>query len=110
MEKEQLAWLEKDLAAVDRKTTPWIMVMSHFPLYHTSIEANLDSSADWYTSARAEFADSAQGEFRPCEGGNSCRTVREHVGAIQSALDPLFEKYGVDFYNAGHVHDCERAS
>ena len=23
--------------------------MSHFPLYHTSLEANAEMSADWYT-------------------------------------------------------------
>merc|ERR1711998_742089 len=57
MEKEQVAWLEKDLSAVDRSVTPWVMVMSHFPLYHTALETNADTSAAWYTSARAEFAE-----------------------------------------------------
>ena len=28
----QLAWLEKDLAAVDRSKTPWVVATSHFPL------------------------------------------------------------------------------
>ena len=33
----QLAWLEADLQAVNknRERTPWIMVMSHFPIYHS---------------------------------------------------------------------------
>ena len=39
-EAKQIAWLKQDLAAVDRKVTPWVMVMSHFPLYHTSLDAN----------------------------------------------------------------------
>jgi hypothetical protein len=29
----QLAWLEKDLASVDRKKTPWIIVSGHRPWY-----------------------------------------------------------------------------
>ncbi|KAJ3002877.1 hypothetical protein HKX48_002067, partial [Thoreauomyces humboldtii] len=30
---EQLQWLERDLAAVDRTKTPWLVVMSHRPMY-----------------------------------------------------------------------------
>ena len=29
----QVAWLQKDLAAVDRKVTPWVVVFGHKPLY-----------------------------------------------------------------------------
>ena len=29
----QLEWLRRDLAAVDRERTPWLIVASHFPLY-----------------------------------------------------------------------------
>ena len=29
----QVAWLRKDLAAVDRKVTPWVVVYGHKPLY-----------------------------------------------------------------------------
>lgn len=30
---EQIAWLRDDLAAVDRTQTPWIIAMSHRPMY-----------------------------------------------------------------------------
>jgi Calcineurin-like phosphoesterase/Iron/zinc purple acid phosphatase-like protein C len=30
---QQIQWLEKDLAAVDRTKTPWIIAMSHRPMY-----------------------------------------------------------------------------
>jgi hypothetical protein len=33
MNLAQLAWLRQDLAAVNRTATPWIIAMSHFPLY-----------------------------------------------------------------------------
>ncbi|KAJ1552278.1 hypothetical protein HK405_011950, partial [Cladochytrium tenue] len=33
---EQLVWLQKDLAAVNRTKTPWIVAMSHRPLYSSN--------------------------------------------------------------------------
>ncbi|KAH6659055.1 acid phosphatase AphA [Truncatella angustata] len=32
---EQYKWLKKDLASVDRTKTPWVIVMSHRPMYST---------------------------------------------------------------------------
>jgi hypothetical protein len=109
MTSPQMAWLEEDLSAVDRSVTPWVMVMSHFPMYHTSLDTNADTSAEWYTSARAEFAETGH-EFLACDAvedaqQQQCTTVRDHVGQMQAVLDPIFAKHGVDFYNAGHVHD-----
>ena len=31
--EEQKAWLRKDLAAVDRSKTPWVIALSHYPMY-----------------------------------------------------------------------------
>jgi acid phosphatase len=33
---EQYQWLKKDLASVDRKKTPWVIVMSHRPMYSSA--------------------------------------------------------------------------
>lgn len=132
---DQIAWLKKDLAAVDRKVTPWVMVMSHFPFFHTTLEENSEMSADWYVSPEAEtYVGQNARKFKPCENGRSCRTVREHVSAVRDVLVPIFYDFGVDFCecsaalrrlppafplsifngssalgwlsdNAGHVHD-----
>lgn len=32
----QYKWLKKDLESVDRKQTPWVVVMSHRPMYSTA--------------------------------------------------------------------------
>jgi hypothetical protein len=32
---EQIQWLQKDLASVDRSKTPWVFAMSHRPMYST---------------------------------------------------------------------------
>ncbi|EFY93510.1 acid phosphatase precursor [Metarhizium acridum CQMa 102] len=34
---EQYRWLEKDLASVDRKKTPWVIAMSHRPMYSSQV-------------------------------------------------------------------------
>lgn len=34
---QQYQWLQKDLAAVDRSKTPWIIAMSHRPMYSSGV-------------------------------------------------------------------------
>jgi hypothetical protein len=98
MQAKQIAWLRKDLQAVDRNKTPWVMVMSHYPFYHTALEQNAAMSADWYVSPEAErFAGEHADKFKPCETGNTCTTVRERVQAVQQILDPIFAEFGVEF-------------
>jgi len=70
----QFAWLEADLAGVDRSVTPWVIVGSHCP---------------WYNSNRAHHLES-------------------QAVSMQKAMEPLFEKHGVDLALAGHVHAYER--
>jgi acid phosphatase len=36
---EQYKWLKKDLESVDRKKTPWVIVMSHRPMYSSAYSA-----------------------------------------------------------------------
>lgn len=62
-----------------------------------------EMSADWYTGAKAEFkTGDEEGEFKPCENGNSCTTVRDHLAPIRTVLDPIFEEHGVDFCETVH--------
>lgn len=83
-----------------------VMVMSHYPFYHPSLEENAEMSSDWYVSPEAEtYVGQLARKFKPCEDGRSCRTVHEHVSAVRDVLVPIFYEHGVDFYNAGHVHD-----
>ena len=35
-EQQQHAWLRRDLAAVDRRGTPWLLVLMHVPWYNTN--------------------------------------------------------------------------
>lgn len=36
---EQYKWLKKDLESVDRKKTPWVIAMSHRPMYSSSFSS-----------------------------------------------------------------------
>jgi hypothetical protein len=113
----QLAWLEADLARVNqnRSKTPWIMVMSHFPLFHTQTAAHANMSAAHYTGDErmGEYAvDGREMKFEPCPqktrsdggggGGNGsvCQTVGEFQAQLGNALQPLFRKHGVDLHVA----------
>lgn len=114
----QVAWLEADLIRVNRTKTPWIMVMSHFPVFqnkqtniHTQTAANANMSAAHYTGDElmGEYAtDGSKMKFEPCPADKpNCQTVGEFQGIVSGYLHPLFRQYGVDVYNAGHVHSYE---
>lgn len=45
---QQLQWLEKDLASVDRSKTPWVIAMSHRPMYSSGV-------ASYQTDVRNAF-------------------------------------------------------
>ncbi|KAL2840308.1 acid phosphatase [Aspergillus pseudoustus] len=47
---EQYNWLKKDLAAIDRKKTPWVFVMSHRPMYSSAVSS-------YQANVRAAFED-----------------------------------------------------
>ncbi|KAL6875631.1 hypothetical protein ACP4OV_013144 [Aristida adscensionis] len=43
---EQRAWLERDLAAVDRRRTPWLVALMHAPWYNTNRAHRGDADAE----------------------------------------------------------------
>lgn len=104
----QLSWLEEDLKKVNRETTPWILVSSHFPLFHPSVAENMGASNDFYSGDGHEKYATSGHDFVPveCDALGKCKeTVGEALLRNQQALLPVLEKFGVDIYDAGHVHD-----
>mmetsp|Transcript_42180 Transcript_42180/g.75523 ORF Transcript_42180/g.75523 Transcript_42180/m.75523 type:complete len:567 (-) Transcript_42180:138-1838(-) len=103
----QMAWLERDLQAANsnRAQVPWIMVAAHYQLYHTSVYLNWNASAKAFFSEAGENAQQSH-RFEPCREA-SCQTLGEWHQEIALKLEPLLLKYGVDIYNAGHIHDYE---
>jgi acid phosphatase len=47
---EQYQWLAKDLASVDRTKTPWVIAMSHRPMYSSGVSS-------YQANLRAAFQD-----------------------------------------------------
>ncbi|KAA0150474.1 hypothetical protein FNF29_05277 [Cafeteria roenbergensis] len=79
MMPEQFTWLEKDLAAVDRTKSPWLVLMLHRPMYCQDDDSQ----------------------------GDACHTLTNptRVGYFgQYALEPLLLKYGVDLVVGAHEH------
>jgi hypothetical protein len=109
LDPAQLAWLDADLASVNRTSTPWIMVSSHFPIFHSKAVENANMSLAHYLGDEdlANYALDAEGmDFVPCTT-TPCPTIGDFQLQVGEALQPLFAKYGVDLYNAGHVHSYE---
>ena len=132
LDADQLTWLNADLAAVNRTKTPWIIVSSHFPLYHATVNANMEQYSaayyigeipeGWATSGHdfktveeacaeqqhnkeATAEDSAEIDAKDPENACNPRTIGDMYRELSSALEPLLVKYNVDIYAAGHVHD-----
>merc|ERR1711918_89882 len=93
----------------NRELTPWIMVMSHFPIWHSKTVENAHmSKAHYVGDEKLDYyaLDGHNMDFAPCED-EGCTTIGEFQLSIAESLQPIFKKYGVDFYNAGHVHSYE---
>jgi hypothetical protein len=94
--KPQLAWLQADLiaASANRAQVPWICVMSHYPMYCSSV-----------TLGGKEHND-GQGDEDP---GNftGCWSYGTAISQLREDLEPLMQAHHVDVYFAGHEHDYE---
>lgn len=75
---EQYAWLETDLANVDRSVTPWVLMSGHRPMYVSSSDGSSKASG----MVVAEF--------------------------MREQLEDLLQQYQVDVFFAGHHHDYQR--
>jgi hypothetical protein len=42
----QYAWIEQDLASVDRKVTPWVVVVMHAPFYNSNTAHQNEASRE----------------------------------------------------------------
>ena len=115
---KELAWLEKDLAAADanRASVPWMLVTSHYPIFISSATSEAGGAAasakGWHSEAGELCADGvcSGSEIMSCAAAGEkegCETVAHESAVAQSLLTPLFNKYSVDIYDAGHSHQYD---
>ena len=91
-----MAFLEEDLAAVDRSETPWVVTLSHRPMY---------CSANWWQEPENHCHQCVE-EEEPHERHN--RDCTDSAPLVQDAYEELFYKHEVDISFFGHVHAYER--
>lgn len=108
-DSNQSAWLEADLKSVQRDTTPWTIVTSHFPLVHPGgVNVKSTASASFYRGEASESWATSGHSYKPatCDENGECeQTVGEMMKLLQSSLAEILNLYNVDIYIAGHVHD-----
>ena len=135
----QLKWLKDDLAAANRNraAVPWVIVMSHFPLFCTGCYAK-QVAAKYYASDEAERHGNANataqllaqemGAAKAQAAVDAATSGMEHLAAVDAAkaeavswnrtveggsdasikdLVPLLDAGGADMYIAGHWHYYE---
>ena len=111
--KDELAWLEQDLAAANanRAKVPWVMVSSHYQIYLSSKFSQQEkdrSSAAYYHGESGEYSADPRDAFKTCSAAGEeedCATVGDFLREAAGTLDPIFQKYAVDIYDAGHAHE-----
>jgi len=84
--EKQFAWLKQDLAAVDRSRTPFVVTMSHRPMYCSNSDDTDDCTKD----------DSVMRLGLPVFGTRFFK------------LEALFREYNVDLAFWAHEHSYER--
>eukprot|EP00051_Salpingoeca_urceolata_P011653 m.144696 g.144696 ORF g.144696 m.144696 type:complete len:710 (-) comp17202_c0_seq1:136-2265(-) len=114
--KAQREWLEADLAAIDRKKTPWVLAFAHHPLYCSSITMGTGTvefgedglPADHAADVLSELTPEQKLRVPPGKHYKGCTGTGElFVELARASLEPLFLQYGVDMFLAGHEHDYE---
>jgi hypothetical protein len=77
----QRQWLREDLAAVNRSETPWVVAMSHFPMYldvpnsgkPASVSAAAYAHEPWFVAESCEY----EGHNRNCTGGQDWQKAHD---------------------------------
>ena len=117
----QLLWFEEDLkmATANRGAVPWIVAMSHFPVFCTGCAGNGVDASAYYASTDAERFGNANAtaaaafEARTRGGSDGDRgsigklTSRGASNDLVTDIAPLLQQYGVDIFMAGHWHYYE---
>jgi len=85
------------------------MVAAHYQLYYKGLSEHWNDSASAFFGEKAEMFH-GENRFQTCSANSeedNCQTLGEWHLEVSSNLEPLLLKYGVDIFNAGHIHNYE---
>jgi len=101
---EQLAFIEEDLASVDRTKTPWVIIAAHRPMYCTNVPYNFGPQLPvWLNkNLRAGYPDH---NAKSTVGDYQLKTSDDYM---RFYIEPLMVKYRVDLALWAHEHNYER--
>lgn len=102
----QLSWLRKDLAAAaeNRDKVPWILMLSHYPIYCSSVSIGGYRVELNQTSALPMLSEKLRAQGKQYKG---CAEGQSYADISREDLEPLMMEFGVDVYFAGHMHAYE---
>jgi len=136
--EEQYNWITQDLESVDKAVTPFIFMMSHRPMYCSSITGQKTSHLGY---PKKTDADEENDKPEPANYGHGFRKlgfhppawkkddmltdvgddttcgcadlikngmISEKDGSRSFGLEALMDKHKVDIYFTGHEHNYER--
>ncbi|EQC35407.1 hypothetical protein SDRG_07117 [Saprolegnia diclina VS20] len=95
---QQLEWLQKDLAAVDRTKTPYVIVIKHNPFYNTFDDHQCVCGSTPFEISNVET----------CWAGKYKKASSEPHCGLQAKLEDVCSKFKVNVVFAGHCHAYER--
>lgn len=84
-------WMAADLAAVDRRRTPWVLAAGHRPMYCAALHGGSGGCSEEAEAAR-------RGIPSTCPNNNpaACRPLRPEGGGPTFPIEELFHRHGVD--------------
>ena len=102
----QLSWLRKDLTAAseNREKVPWILMLSHYPIYCSSVSIGGYKVDMNETSNLPVLSEKLRTQGKQWQG---CAEGQSYADTSREDLEPLMMEFGVDIYFAGHMHAYE---
>ncbi|EQC38085.1 hypothetical protein SDRG_04515 [Saprolegnia diclina VS20] len=108
---QQLDWLKKDLASVNREATPYTIVFKHNAYYNSWLKHQCQCSPIKFEIPDPESCWKGNYYMNSTNDGGKLGDVRKQPHcSLQAKFEDLYYQHGVDAVMSGHVHSYERTA
>nr|AIG56025.1 secreted protein [Achlya hypogyna] len=108
---QQLDWLKKDLAAVNRDATPYVVVFKHNAYYNSWKKHQCQCSPIKFEIPDIESCWKGNYYMNSTDDGGKLGNVRSQPHcSLQAKFEDVYFQNGVDAVMSGHVHSYERTA